>query len=338
MLNPILSLALALTTQAETIKTGSLAPTAKLFAMGNGIRPEPGTIRGCTWSGWGPGPAPDIVSDSEEKARATQYDKGVTIKVVARKKSPYFVKGFVSDQDPPPCAKWPSASREVKLTISSGKTEPEAAFVEVPGKGYFPYSEKDFGKPSMATGECLSAKGLRVFDIGTQITKKYFDEEACEIGARGYRPIHFNQNNLKITMSILGNSSGIIPRDAKDKTRRDTYAIQLKIDFEGPKSEEIQILFSSGVSTYLHPVAPGFKLTKLSEQPGVASGLFQGDAANRGRFIKNVGRGTVYSVYGNLLVSPDVKAGEHWLTFAFKNLRTEDFYNVSEPVKIKVEP
>ncbi|RYZ52550.1 MAG: hypothetical protein EOP07_19420 [Proteobacteria bacterium] len=310
----------------------ALPPQGSLYAF-NMVPPEPGTTTGCTWSG--PEPAPDLVGEPEKNINLEYLGKGVKAVVTARKKSEYFVKGYISDQDPLPCASWPNARRELQLTISSGKSEPEAVFVEIPGKGFFPYVDS-FGAPSMDSGQCITAKGYKVYDIGTQITDKFYDADACRPNVRGFQTEHFVRSSLKIKVTYLGQLDQPATEVRSNKVPLKTKGGRIKMEFTANNNEVVGIRLASDPSTYIHPIAPGFLFDRLSENESFGYGI--GLMGNRIRQEKQVGNGKSYVLFGTLKISPNLKPGEYWINFAFKNLLTENYYNISDPVKIPVLP
>jgi hypothetical protein len=291
-----------------------LLSLAEMSEAKNLFPSEPGTVRGCAWlEGDGPGPVPDLIGDTLQKAEVRAYK--IKVKVIGEKPSPDHRRGIVIEQDPPRCSVWPSKLREINVTLSSGKSKVRDAFVEIPGKGFVGFDMNKHGQPRMVAGQCVTSKGnLRIFDIGSPLAEPVYDKAACAQEMPYFRS---GSSTLKITPAV---SSPQLKRSKGSSTPR----MKVTIVFMATEAGITDLEFAHHLTTYFQPINAGFKVISgqvRPEGPRVYKRLAKGESMSLPLFIE---------------ADPDTRLGDHWVTFAFLNLAGVRNYQATEPVKIRV--
>lgn len=275
------------------------------WGRGDPYPPEPGTTRGCVWPARIGIPAPDLVGDSIDEARKKQ--NGFTIRVVGEKPSPYLTKNRIIGQDPGICARWKSASREVQVVLSAGKTRVESAFVKDQEGRLLPYSLAKFGTPEISKDSCVTNKNKRpIYDIGSPVIGSLFHPSACSPQGIAESP----RRNLRIEAELK-------------RLKKRVFEITFRFF---ARQGTVTATFAKYINTYFKAVNPGFHLHSFPTQYGGP------------RFSRSVSESQPFEVKGFLNIDENIPFGDHWLTFAFRNLTGETFNESSEPVKLTISP
>ncbi len=280
---------------------------------------EPGMTRGCNWSG--DEPAPDLIGLKYEE-KYLMRDKAVPILVTGSVKSRFFHKGYIADQDSKPCHQLDEKKPIVKLTLSSGKSELESAFVKNGNNQFVPYNIDEFGTPELLKGECVTSKGkFPVSDIGSNVTDQFYDKTACDIKAFGYRGGRPYIPAFEI--EILFSNNGMV--------RLGATKLELTAKFVSKTDKSQDILFLGDWTGQFHPVNEGFDLGET--QSDISAFRAGGE---RPRFQKKISKSNSAVLNAALYIPKNQKPGVYWITFAFMNMLEEDVYVASKPTKLTI--
>ena len=272
------------------------------YSRGNIEDYEPGAGRGCNWSTDHGEPAPDLIGELIKYP--LESNAKYAIKVIGEKPSPYLTKNRIIGQDPEACERWKTASREVKVVLSAGKSRVEAAFVKDKDNRLVRYSSKAFGLPLIQKTSCVTSKHhLAIYDLGNPVIASLYHPSACSTEG-------IPESDIQ-TLKILAEVKQIKGR---------TFAVSFRF-FD--RRTNIPITAKDKLRLEAHAVNFGFQ-----EKSHFGNSFARSSPTNP----------DLYEINLFVEADKDVQPGEHWLTFGFRNFRTKEVKESSEPVKVIVGP